>query len=151
MSKTRRLGQIAVLLAIVTPCVARAGPPPATLDLLSIEHLHTAAGERVVGFEFHIGSARIVSMREVPAGWDVQVKNNPSWNSSMEASALVGAAALDATFFEKFIRIKKKESLGTAFDISGDVVVTRDFVKERRIRVSMRNVTLTPAQNARAR
>jgi len=63
----------------------------------------------------------------------------------VRASSRVGAAAVDASFFKNFIVIEKNESLGLLFDVSDDIVVTRDFVKERRIHVSMKDATLVPA------
>lgn len=85
-------------------------------------------------------------MLDVPVGWDVHIENNPSWNSWVRASALVGAASLDAGFFRRFVRIEKNESLGIPFGISGDIVVTSDFVKEHHIPISMREVKLISAR-----
>lgn len=131
MSKRRRLGQFAVLVFTVIGCVARAGPAPAEIESLSIGHLAITAHERVVGFEFEIHAARVVSMRDIPVGWDVRVQNNPSWNAVVRGSALVGAAAVGPQFFTRFLRIEENESLGLPFEINGSIVVTTDFIKER--------------------
>lgn len=148
MSDGRKIIIIALLLLTVnvsTVAVRGQSAPEKKEWSVSIPSLSVKAGERVVGFELRFKSARIVSMRDVPVGWDVHIENNPSWNASVTASALVGAAALDAGFFKHFVRIEKNESLGIPFGLSGDVVVTRDFVKEHHIRISMREVQLASA------
>jgi|SRR6185437_2830077 len=142
--RIRHLGPLAVAIAALAGAVR--GEPAAAKDLsLSLSRLEIASGERVVGFEFHVKSGRIAAVPSIPAGWNVHVENNPSWNAVITASSMVGAAAVDASFFKNFIVIEKNKSLGLSFDVSGDVVVTRDFVKERRIHVSMKDATLVPA------
>jgi hypothetical protein len=139
------VNNLRVLAIMIAAAAIAAGKPAARRESLSLTSLRIAAGERVVGFELHIRSARIVSMPEVPTGWDVHIQNNPSWNTVIRASSLVGAAAVDAGFFKTFLLVEKNESLGLPFGVSGDVIVTRDFVKERRIRISMHNILLEPA------
>ncbi|MGC1106806.1 MAG: hypothetical protein WA876_09730, partial [Candidatus Acidiferrales bacterium] len=134
----------AVIALAVAVGATRGAPPAAKKVSLSIAGLSIASGERVVGFEFHIRSGRITQVRDAPIGWNISVDNDPSWNTRVNGSAIVAAAALDASFFRNFLVVAKKESLGNSFEIHGDIVVTRDFVKERRIPVTMRELTLTP-------
>lgn len=140
-----RIVCIMVVAASAMLVPARAGTSHSDLLNISISNLRLNSRERVVGFEFHIKSGRVAAVQGIPAGWDVRVENNPSWNAVVRGSSLVGAAAVDASFFKNFIVIEKNESLGLPFDVSGDIVVTRDFVKERRIHVSMKDATLVPA------
>lgn len=132
----------------VVVCVARAGPAPARVETLSIERLPITARERIVGFDFHIHSPRVVSMRDIPSGWDVRVQNSPSWRAEVKGSALVGAAAVGPQFLTNFLRVEKNESLGLAFELKGTVVVTQDFVQERHIAVSTRDVSMTAPRGA---
>lgn len=148
MSRKRRLGQLAVLVISVAGCVGPAGPSPARVESLSIGRLPVTAHDRIVGFDFEIHSARVVSMRDIPAGWDVHVQNSPSWNAEVNGSALVGAAAVGPQFFTNFLRIETNESLGLAFGIHGNVIVTQDFVKERHIAISTKDVSLTALASA---
>ena len=147
MSKKRRIKPQALLAVAIAVVVGAArGKPPVAENLsLSLSRLPISSGERMVGFEFHVKSGRIAAVPGIPAGWDVHIENNPTWNAVIRASSMVGAAAVDASFFKNFIVIEKNESLGLPFDVSGEIVVTRDFVKERRIHVSMKDATLVPA------
>lgn len=109
---------------------------------ISIPSLAISKEERVVGFEVHITSGRIAELPNVPIGWSISVDNSPSWNTVIKGSTLVGAAALDPDFFTDFLVVEKNESLGLAFDVRGEVVVTRDFIKERRINVGLKDLVL---------
>ena len=146
MSEPQRIRHLALLAVAIAVALgaARGKAPVKKTASLSLSRLHIAAGERVVGFEFKIKSGRIAAVPDIPVGWDVRVENNPSWNAVVRASSLVGAAAMEAGFFKNFLVIEKNDSLGLPFDLSGDIVVTRDFVTERRIHISMKNVTLVP-------
>lgn len=53
--------------------------------------------------------------------------------------------ALNASFVHDFAVIEQNETLGNTFQVRGDVVVSRDFVSERRIPVTMSEVVLRPA------
>ncbi|MFZ0701384.1 MAG: hypothetical protein WAN10_12990 [Candidatus Acidiferrales bacterium] len=135
------------ILAIALAAAAgatRGAPPVAKQVSLSISRLSIAPGERVVGFEFHITSGRVAQIPDTPIGWNITIDNDPSWNGKVSGSVVVASAAVDASFFRGFLIVEKNESLGNPFAIRGDVIVTRDFVKERRILVTMRELTLAP-------
>ena len=144
MNNSKRMQGLALLAVAIAVAVnvARSKPPVAENVSLSFSRLPISSGERVVGFEFHVNAGRIAVVPSIPAGWDVHIENDPSWNAVIRASSLVGAAAVDVRFFKKFLVIEKNESLGLPFNVSGDIVVTRDFVRERRIRISMKDATL---------
>jgi hypothetical protein len=136
-------------VAALFAAVAVRGAATGKTVAVSILRFPIAPGERVVGFEFRLTSARIAAVPHVPSGWDVHVENNPSWNTGIKASALVGAAALDAAYFRNFLQVEKNESLELPFKMTGEIVVTRDFVSERHIAISMRDVTVASATNQR--
>lgn len=106
---------------------------------ISIPHLQLARNERVVGFDIRLASGRIAALPNVPIGWNVSVDNDASWNTEMEASTTIGAAALRPDFFHKFVLVEKHASPGVRFQLSGEVVVTEDFANERHIRLSMKD------------
>jgi hypothetical protein len=111
---------------------------------VSIPSLHLASKERVVGFELHITSGRIAQLLNTPIGWRLYIDNDPSWDTTVKGSLIVGAAALDAKFFEHFLVVEKDESLGIPFDITGEVIVSKDFVSESRIKVGLKDCAITP-------
>ena len=81
-------------------------------------------------------------MPDIPIGWSISVDNDPSWNTNTSGTLIAGAAALDASFFREFVVIEKDESLGLPFSVEGEVVVTQDFSKERRIEVGLQDILL---------
>jgi hypothetical protein len=109
---------------------------------ISIPSLHVSAGERVTGFEIHVTSERNAALPCVPIGWDVPVDDNPSWNTVLRASVKVGAAALSPSYFANFLVAEKEKSLGIPFDIRGEILVTKDFRAERRIKIGLKDLTL---------
>ena len=139
----RRFALVSVAISVVV-CTTGGKLPTRKAAFLSIPTLNVATGERVVGFEFYITSGRIAAMPDVPIGWDVRVENSPSWNTVVRASSLVGAAAVDPSFFKNFLIVEKNDSFRNPFEIRGEIVVTRDFVEERRIRVSMKDIAIVP-------
>jgi hypothetical protein len=132
----------AVALAAIT---GGSEPPAGTIISVSIPALHIAAGERVVGFDFQVTSGRIVQVPNMPIGWNISVNNDPSWNTKMDASIIVAAAAVDASFFNHFLLIEKEATPDSPFQIKGELLVSKDFSKTTAIHVGMRDLTLTTA------
>jgi|GEM_PF-1454132 len=113
-----------------------------SLLTVSIPSLPIKKGERVVGFTFHFNSARVAALPNVPMGWNVTVDNDPSWNTAIEGSIGVGAAALEPSFLRDFLRIEKDESLGIPFNVQGEIVVSEDFEHERHLKVGKKELNL---------
>jgi len=109
---------------------------------LSIPNLRLAPGERVVGFSVDVDSGRIASALKVPIGWSFAIDNDASWSTKLTAMVEVGAAALDAGFFRKFIVIEKSSLGGAPFAVRCEVVVTRDFKSERHIQIEQKDLAL---------
>jgi hypothetical protein len=136
---------LAALLLLVPGTATRhasAEPPHKHLLSLSLPDLHVAEKERVVGFHFEVTSGRIAHMRDMPIGWNISVDNDPSWNTTIDASIVVAAAALDPAFFKEFAVIEKSETAGSPLQVEGDVTVSSDFSSSRKIRVEMKNFTI---------
>jgi hypothetical protein len=116
---------------------------------VSIPNLPVGTKERIVGFEIHVSSGRTAALPNIPIGWNLSVDNDPSWKTELEASSRVGASALAPGFFRNFLCIEKNESLGLPFGIAGEISVTEDFVKARKIPVAMKDIDLkqTVARN----
>jgi hypothetical protein len=110
---------------------------------VSIPALHMTSTERVVGFEIHITSGRVARLSDLPIGWNISVDNDASWNTVVKGSSTVGAAARDASFFRRFMIVEINESLGIPFDVQGEVIVTKDFATERRIKIALKDLAIT--------
>lgn len=111
----------------------------------SLPLLRLAAGERIVGFNLRVTSGRIVQMSDVPAGWNISVDNDPSWNTKINASIAVASAAVDPPFFKDFIVIEREPGSEKPFAIAGEVLVSKDFSTVRRIKVGMKDFTMRAA------
>jgi hypothetical protein len=133
------------LVMVLGAALLAAGSAPANAQLstVSIPSLHLADGERVCGFEIKVKSGRIAALPNVPLGWNVSIDNDPSWRTDIKASIIVGAAALNPDFFRDFLIIEKDESWSGHFEMQGEVIVTRDFEHERRIKVTAKDFVLT--------
>ncbi len=103
-----------------------------------------ATGERIVGFDIDLTSARIAQMPDTPIGWNIAVDNDPSWNTKIEGSTIVAAAALDIDFFRDFVVVEKEGKAPNPFDVKGEIVVSKDFSHVRKIQVGMKDFAMTP-------
>lgn len=114
--------------------------------LVSISELGIQKRERIVGFEVHVHSGRIAQLRNMPIGWKITVDNDPSWDTFVAGSVAVGAAALDPSFFYRFMVVNPEEHTGakTALGLDGQVIVTSDFIAEKTIRLSIKNFVIEP-------
>lgn len=119
---------------------------------VSIPALHLANNERIVGFEIYVRSGRIALLPNVPIGWNISVDNDPSWNTVIKGSIDVGAAAMDPDFLQDFmvVEAEKDAASDAPFDLQGEVVVTSDFIKERRIKLSMKDFATKRAGSTKA-
>ena len=121
-----------------------AGPEPPHTQFVSVSlpKLQLAAGERVVGFHFEVTAGRIAQIPDMPIGWSISVDNDPSWNTNVDASIRVAAAAIDPSFFQNFAVIEKAGNAESAFGLAGEVDVSTDFSKVRKIQVAMKDFTV---------
>jgi hypothetical protein len=108
---------------------------------VSVPALQIANNERIVGFEIHVRSGRIALLPNVPIGWNISVDNDPSWNTVIKGSIDVAAAAVNPDFLRDFmvVEVKKDASSDAPFDLQGEVIVTSNFITERRIKLSMKD------------
>jgi len=132
-------------MAFLLPASEKAEVPPGVSSrhgqfvYVSLPGLHIGAGERVVGFGFEVTSGRIAQLPDMPMGWNISVDNDPSWNTRVDASILVAAAALDASFFKDFAVIEKDGGAESPFELKGGVVISTDFSRTRTIQVAMKD------------
>lgn len=149
-------GSISLLIAVVaTLLLAEPGASAHPQDFdsrfvaVSLPALRLAKGERVVGFHMDVVSGRIAQISDLPIGWDIEIANDPSWNTSVDGSIRVAPASLDASFFRDFVLIEKEAGADRPFAIKGEVDVLADFAKVRKIPVVMKDVSLRPAGSVR--
>jgi len=147
MNKRARLGLLlaaavtALLLLVPGEADGPAGaePPHTQFVSVSLPGLHIGTGERVVGFHFDVTSGRIAQIPDMPIGWNISVDNDPSWNTKVDASIRVAAAAVDSSFFQDFAVVEKEGKAESPFELAGEVDVSADFSKVRKIQVVMKD------------
>ena len=134
-----RFGFLAILTLSFGQCWA--GPP--LRRSFSVRHIPLRSGERIVGFEFHIVAGAFQKLDSLPVGWYLTIDNDASWQPSVEANAQVGAASLSQSSLQKLrVGILENEFGDLKLHLSGTVIVTADFVNERRIDLTTENFTM---------
>jgi hypothetical protein len=107
-----RSGEVRFLTSSVPPDIALAEfeddwqrRHPALRTLCKMV-LHIAPGSRIMGFDFRVTSGRVSEMADVPAGWQIAIDNDPSWNAKIKGVAIVGAAALNALQLARLFKVE---------------------------------------------
>ena len=129
-----------VLTAIAVPQNRPHGSKNASVSVL---HLATSDGERVVSFEFSITSGMVRAISNLPKGWYVTVDNDASWRTHVKGNTLVGAAALSPEEFQQIRLTIEQDETYLKFDLSGTVSVTKNFEKEHPVRLSIKDFAVT--------
>lgn len=91
---------------------------------------------RITQFKITIASGRIKFMKDIPPGWDVSINNDPSWNSTIQANILVGAAALKPDKFNNLVCVEAISQPDIKFNLEGEIATTSDFEKEKITKIS---------------
>jgi hypothetical protein len=104
---------------------------------VSIPALHLTEKERITGFEIHLTSGMIMSLPKVPYGWSISLDNDPSWNTTISGSIVVGAAAVDLDFFHDFlvVEVEDNSSGHLPFELNGEIFINEDLADKRRIKL----------------
>jgi hypothetical protein len=98
--------------------------------------------ERVVAFRCTVHGGRIVRLSEILRLWEVRIENGSADTATLEASILVGAAALppgltegNASYFKRFLIIEKTWPPLTAFSVVLHVTVSvnEDMTRFRQV------------------
>jgi len=110
---------------------------------VSIRPLMLTQKERIVGYKLKVMSGKISSLLKVPIGWNIVVDNDPSWNTNISGSVIVGAAALKADYFNKFVQVEHFMQKDIEFDLSLEIITTTDFEKQKKITLTKKDLVLT--------
>ena len=115
---------------------------------VSLTNIQLQKGERVIGIELHGNAAAFKTLTNLPVGWNLNIDNSPSWQSKMEGSLQVGSAALDLNALQRLrITLYVYEFGDLHFGLSGKIVVTSDYEKERTLHLDSANFSLSKKQH----
>jgi len=128
--------------------VAIAQVPQSTNETVSVSipHLATFSGERIVALEIHVTAGVVQSVSNLPIGWYVVVDNDASWCTTIKGNTEVGAAALSAGELRNLRLTVKKDTTYQKFALSGTVSVTQDFEKTRSVSLGTSDFAVSPAK-----
>ena len=121
---------------------------------LSFPALRLMPGERVAKFDLHIRSAMIVGIRSVPVGWQINIDNDPSWQTEISGTAVVGAAflspsALRPWFLSLLPEPNRRPERRQAIRVNASMTLASDD-NIRVVELTNDDIRLTPSQ-ARSR
>jgi len=112
---------------------------------VSVDNLALTIDERITNFEIQITAGAFRDISNLPVGWEIDVDNDASWQTTVKASCQVGAASLEPEEFKKLkFLVEKSGGEDLKFGLGGAVYVTKDFQKGSRIPLKMSDFTVTP-------
>ncbi len=129
--------KIAMVFAVIVSLTAmqRGNAVSCELVHVAIPKDKLAENDRVVAFTASIAAGGVLSLPSVPIGWSITIDNDPSWQTSIKGTVIVGAAALDTksspAFFDRFLTIEKEPCSAYSdapLDVTVEIVTTTDFV-----------------------
>ena len=135
----RAICRIAIVLSFA--CLMTAQDVQASeLYQLSLSCIKLDNTERISSFEITIKAGRIMSLPQLPMGWDLIIKNDPSWMTSVRGDALVGAAFLgnsDQLILDNLLIIEQLSddiiSKEVPFDVKAHISIINIVNEQERI------------------
>ena len=73
-------------------------------------------GSALIGIKLMIRSGRVYRLVDCPAGWSINVLNDPSWTTTLDAQAVVGAAAITSREASTMVLVTAMPSAGALPD-----------------------------------
>ncbi len=108
--------------------------------------LRLPPGESIVSLEIHLADGSFCNALNLPPGWHFEFDNDPSWQTSIKGSVLVGAAWLTPEEFSKLQFVVEKGDLPDAkLALSGTVSTTKNYDKTTNTTLHMSDFKLAPA------
>ena len=110
---------------------------------VSIPHVNVQQGERVVSFQVRLTAGMVRGVSNLPKGWHVAIDNDASWRTQVKGNTLVGAAAMSVQELENVRFEVEKDETYLKFSLQGTFAATKDFEKERRITLTMKDFAVS--------
>jgi hypothetical protein len=127
------------VLLVVIACVSVPNQTVRAQQQARVEWLSVPASsigsDKVIAFDLKASDGVIRSFPNVPKGWFVSITNDASGITEVTGNAQVGAAALGADYFTRFVGLPRQASGVPVSHVSLEIVVTKDFTTERHIDV----------------
>jgi len=150
----QKLGVSLVLLALLGgwPSSTILGAANDEVLSVSLPTFHIGPQETIVGVEYTLRSAVVVSVGELRENWDIHILNGEEFKSRLEAQALFLSAGIknsELSYLDDFISIREVEPEPEAhiFDIRVKLTVTDSrWDKIRYVTFSKDQLILTPRQ-----
>jgi hypothetical protein len=130
---------------LLSCCLSARDSAKASTYQVSIRGVELSSGEVITNVEVKVRAGAFRAISNMPVGWYLGVQNDASWQTSVTANSLVGAASLSNEELKRLtFLIEKNEFIDLKFNISGAVYVTKDYANTRRIELKMSAFSLAP-------
>ncbi len=109
-------------------CFSAAGADSLPVYRVSIPSV--APNSALIGIKLTIRSGRVYRLVDCPAGWSINVLNDPNWTTTLDAQAVVGAAAITSREASTMILVAAMPSAG-ALPNAGPISATGELTTMR--------------------
>lgn len=136
------------------PSVAR-GHPVGDVFAVSFPPFTMGPQETIVGVEYDLKAAVIVSVRNIRGCWDIHIRNGDELKANLHAEALFLSAGIkksDLSYLNNFISMREDEPEPDAhiFDITVKITITDErWEKIRYVTFSKAQLALVPGNSLR--
>ena len=114
---------------------------------VSISAPQVPAGQSVVSFEINLVGASFVNIINVPRGWQVAIDNDPSWQTSIKGSVLVGAAWVSPAALAKMrFVIERSPDPKLTLKLSGTIASSKNYDTTTNVTLTTKDFKLEPVK-----
>lgn len=140
----------AIYIFAVALCVAFNATPAAASDSIGYNispQVRVKDSERIVGLKIMLTNGTFSSFNRIPEGWYFRLDNSTHEQEALDGEVSVGAGAL----FRKelpdvWICVHASDRAGAKFAVSGELWITADFEKTRKIRLTQADFVARPCE-----
>jgi hypothetical protein len=131
-------------------CVVFNATPAAAFDPIGYNispQVKVKDSERVVGLKITLTNGTFSSFNGIPKGWYFRLDNSTHEQEALDGEVSVGAGAL----FRKelpnvWVCVHASELTGVKFAVSGELWITTDFEKTRKIKLTQADFVTRPCE-----
>ena len=148
----------AILWGVIFAVTALSFAASAHADTWSVSatNIDLRKNERIVGYKIRLKSASVRAIDKVTLVWSITINNflndEPPWNSTVDAAAGVGAAAVDASYFRHFLEIEEYKgefATNIPLDVELTIRATTDFENTRDVVIPMASLAREKISSAK--
>jgi len=114
---------------------------------VTLPHFKADPGWNAIGVDFEIKAGSVVAIQNIPLGWTFTVADDADWHTKIKGICTARDAALPPDEMKRIVfQVRRNESEGAKFDISGTVNTTKAFDTGKQTAVTMQDFSLSGSQ-----